>query len=107
MRLRWLTMVLVYGLLAGCSEPGTHAGFAGLGGTAGTDNGFEQPGPGTELVFPGTSALIRPIASNGGTSPQTWKRTPANHWGCSGPSSARPSSPGIMHPRHRSPRAGH
>lgn len=52
MRLRWLTMMLVYGLLAGCSEPGTDAGFAGLGGTAGPDDGFEQPGPGTELVFP-------------------------------------------------------
>jgi len=50
--LRWLIPVIASVLLAGCSEPGTGEGFAGLGGAVGTDDGFEQPGPGTELVFP-------------------------------------------------------
>lgn len=54
MMVRWLMPLLLLALVAGCSEPDSQAGFAGLAQQVGEadESGFLQPGPGDELAFP-------------------------------------------------------
>lgn len=48
----WAGMALAVWLLAGCSGPDEEVGFAGLADNIQSTDGFEQPAPGDELVFP-------------------------------------------------------
>lgn len=48
----WAGMALAVWVLAGCSGPDEGVGFAGLADNAQSADGFEQPAPGDELVFP-------------------------------------------------------